>query len=476
MIRSLRLRFFLITWPLIVVAVAGVAFAFDRWTQLQLTTQRLEGPDPARARILQPADNLARAWSEGVTSDSGFAAAIRELAQRDSAILVVVDPRGVILASSDPGIRLAEPTGSLPRSGPVEFRRTITRGQVVTEEMVAVTGRPILDRSGTVRAALFVLPSSERPPLPGAARLRADARRTVWIVVVVASAVAAVLAILLAGPLVGQVTRLAQAASRVRGGDFAARVSGGGPDELGRMESAFNEMAATLQRAEIHKRNLVHDVAHELRTPLTNVIGILEAIEDGLRQPDDATLATLRTEAGLLTALVNDLQDLSLAESGQLGFEVTAVDLVTEAAAAIESIRSSAGAVILEAPHQAPVFASADRRRLGQVLRNLLRNAVTHTPAGGRVTIAVREAGREAGLLVSDTGTGIPAAHLDLIWERFHRVDPARDRAGGGRGLGLAIVKQFVEGMGGRVAVSSLEGRGSTFEVWLPRAGKGLPK
>jgi two-component system sensor histidine kinase BaeS len=339
---------------------------------------------------------------------------------------------------------------------------------VVAKELMRVTGRPVRNAAGQLRAMAYVLPREPEVEAP-ATDLRADARRTLWISVALASAVAAALALLLARPLVGQVSRLAAAAERVRAGDLGARVLVRSADELGRMEHAFNAMAAALQQAEAHKRNLVHDVAHELRTPLTNIVGILEAIEDGLRVPDPATCATLRAEAGLLAGLVHDLQELSLAESGQLAFDVVAVDVCAVAQQTVDAMRGAA-ACALQGPERDPVFARADPLRLRQVLRNLLQNAITHTPPSGSVRVEVEARAGEVGILVQDTGRGIPAEHLQLVWERFHRVDASRNRAAGGRGLGLAIVKQLVERMGGRVAVTSVESQGSTFEVWLPRA------
>jgi signal transduction histidine kinase len=471
--RSLRLRFFLITWPLIVVAVAGVALAFARWTDVRLTSLQLEGPPPTHPSLVRGLDSLTRAWAGGATSTARLSVQLSAVAARDSVGILLLGDRGEVVARTDPQLELAAPMDSLPRDGLVSFVRTSRRGAVVARDELRVSGRPVMDAAGATRGMLFVLPPAREaaggePAGAIAATLRAEARRTLWGAFLVASALAAALALLLAGPLVGQVGRLATAAARVRGGDFAARVATGGTDELGRLEHAFNEMAATLERAERHKRNLVHDVAHELRTPLTNVVGVVEALEDGLRVPDAPTLALLRSEAGLLTALVNDLQDLSLAESGQLGFERAEVDVVAEAESAIATLRDTAGSVALEGPGRGPLPALADARRLRQVLRNLLRNALAHTPPGGRVQVLAEARGREVRIVVRDTGRGIPAAHLPLVWERFHRVDPARDRAGGGRGLGLAIVKQFVEGMGGRVAASSVEGEGSTFEVWLP--------
>jgi signal transduction histidine kinase len=119
-------------------------------------------------------------------------------------------------------------------------------------------------------------------------------------------------------------------------------------------------------------------------------------------------------------------------------------------------------------PGLGPVL--ADRERVGQVLRNLVTNALQHTPAGGRVTVAARPAGGAVAFAVADTGEGIPAEHLPLVFERFHRVDPSRARATGGAGLGLAIVRRLVEAHGGTVAVESEPGRGATFTFTLPLA------
>jgi two-component system sensor histidine kinase BaeS len=170
----------------------------------------------------------------------------------------------------------------------------------------------------------------------------------------------------------------------------------------------------------------------------------------------------------LLASIVDDLRDIGLAEAGQLPLETRRVDLVASAREAVDAMRGAQCQAMIEGPSGTPVFAIADARRLQQVLRNLLHNAITHTDAGDSIIVSVRCEGGEAGVIVTDTGRGIPPAHLSLVWERFHRVDDSRDRASGGRGLGLAIVRQFVEAMRGRVAVASVEGKGSSFEVWLP--------
>lgn len=464
--RSLRLRFFLIMWPLVVVAVAGVAIAFARWTSVQLTTTTLGHADPSRLALWRHADSLAALWGRGTLTNETLSAELDRIAG-DSLDFVVVDGTGVIVARTDEGISLQRPVEEFSPRRPVEFVRRENAGGRIGEEIVAVTGRPVSRVAGTVSGAMFLLPRASVDPAEDVARLRADARRTLWLAVAIASIVAALMAVVLARPLVRQIRTLSAAATRIQNGDLTARVAGTSPDEIGTLTDAFNDMAVTLERAEAHKRNLMHDVAHELRTPLTNIVGTLEAIEDKLRPVDAATLATLRTEAGLLSALVNDLQDIGLAESGQLVFDIASIDVNAEVRDAVDAMRHMQRGVIVEAVVSTPVHALADARRLQQVLRNLLRNAIAHTPDGGRVSVHSRVDGNEVCIAVSDTGCGIPAAQLPLVWERFHRVDPSRSRDRGGRGLGLAIVKQFVEGMGGRVSATSVEGKGSTFEVRL---------
>ena len=296
--------------------------------------------------------------------------------------------------------------------------------------------------------------------------------------------IAALATLLLARPVVGRAGRLAGAARQIREGDLSARVPASHGDELGDVEAAFNEMAETLQSTEELKRRLVSDAAHELRTPLTNLVGTLEAVEDGLRDPDAATMTSLREEVALLERLVEDLQEIAVADAGALELDLREVDLFAVAAGAIEAIRSSADAADVRIHLQgdgvpanfvknddaASFVVLADPRRLAQIFRNLLRNAVTHSPAGGEIRVRIASRGQNLDVAVQDEGPGIPAKHLDLIWERFYRVEDARDRTSGGMGLGLAIVKRFVEAQGGRVWAESRPGEGATFHFTLPAA------
>jgi signal transduction histidine kinase len=203
---------------------------------------------------------------------------------------------------------------------------------------------------------------------------------------------------------------------------------------------------------------------------LTNLRCQIEAIQDGLQAPDAAALRSLQEEALLLARLVDDLQDLALAEAGQLSLRRTPVPVAEAVDSALAAIRPLAAErdIALRTETAAAGRVDADRERLAQILRNLLANAVTHTPAGGTIRVLATPNGGRVSIEVSDTGPGIPPEHLPHVFERLYRGDPSRARATGGAGLGLAIVKQLVEAHGGRVSAKSDPGRGARFTFTLP--------
>ncbi|MBK9231396.1 MAG: ATP-binding protein [Anaerolineae bacterium] len=209
------------------------------------------------------------------------------------------------------------------------------------------------------------------------------------------------------------------------------------------------------------------------RTPLTNIRGYIEALQDGVADPSPIVLDSIHEEAMLLNRLVEDLQELALVEAGQLKLVCQAVapdDLILRA---VTSVQPAAVAkqikIAADLPETLPPV-YADRERIGQVLHNLLDNAITHTTAQGEVTVSARVSGPEIEIDVRDTGAGIAYQDLPNVFERFYRADRSRARDTGGFGLGLAIVKQLVEAHGGRVWVRSTVGVGSTFLFTLPIA------
>jgi two-component system, OmpR family, sensor histidine kinase BaeS len=265
---------------------------------------------------------------------------------------------------------------------------------------------------------------------------------------------------------------LTTACRRLGAGDLSERVPVAGSDDLAELAYSFNRMADSLQRGEERQRRLVADVAHEMRTPLANLRGYLEALKDGVIAPDPELFASLHEEAVLQQRIVDDLQDLALAEAGALAYHRTRVDLaelLETCRTAHLALAESAGVrLVLEAPE--PVYVDADPDRLRQVLGNLVTNALRATSSGGTITLSVADSSSRASVRVADTGTGIPASDLPYIFDRFWRADSARGRRTGGGGLGLAIAQQIVADHRGTIAVDSTVGTGTTFTLTLPLA------
>jgi signal transduction histidine kinase len=303
--------------------------------------------------------------------------------------------------------------------------------------------------------------------------------RSLWLAIGAAGGVALFLTLLLSKSILGPIGALTFAARRMEKGDLNSRVDVRSEDELGELASAFNAMADGLKRLEQLRRNMVTDVAHELRTPLSNVRGYLEAIKDGMIEPTPKVVASLHEEAMLLNRMVDDLQELALAEAGQLKLmrqNVSISDVVEKVVHLVQPKTSEKdlGIQIYLPEDLPPVYADAER--LGQILRNLLNNAITNTPAGGEILISARETDSQVEVCVEDTGNGIAPEHLPYIFERFYRADKSRTRLTGGAGLGLAIVKQLVEAHGGAISITSQVGEGTAVTFTTPGGEKPVPE
>ncbi len=288
------------------------------------------------------------------------------------------------------------------------------------------------------------------------------------------SAVAGGLAALVVGLVIArQVTRpvtdLTRAAERIASGDLEQQVPVRSDDELGQMTQAFNRMAGEIATQHMLRRRLVDDLAHELNTPLSLMQLEIQAMEDGLQPPDEAA-SQLRRELVELHALVADLSYLADADSTpSLNLsKVDINDLVEEIAMRFTAQAEACEVALHVRLCEAPLTLLLDQVRIGQALTNLLHNALRHTRAGGQIEVTAMCKEGTAGIVVRDTGEGIPPEDLPHIWERFYRSDRSRSRDTGGRGLGLSIVRQAVEMHGGRVWVRSAPGEGSAFGLALP--------
>ncbi len=287
----------------------------------------------------------------------------------------------------------------------------------------------------------------------------------------VAIAIAFLLTFVLSRHILAPVKALISATRHFGKGDFSRRVEPEDKGELGELAQSFNAMATDLERTERLRRNMVADVAHELRTPLSNLKGYLEAISDGVIEPDQKTIRSLHEEASTLSRLVDDLQELSLADAGEIKLEKQPVDiiaLIKDTTAGMQAKADTRGIILsTDLPENLPTV-NIDAHRVKQVLSNLLENAVAHTDKGGRIAISAGQREKQIEVSVSDTGEGIPAKDLPLIFERFYRVDRSRTRKTGGSGLGLTIAKRLVEAHGGTIDVQSEPGKGSTFTFTIP--------
>ena len=303
---------------------------------------------------------------------------------------------------------------------------------------------------------------------------------------IISMAVALLTSVLMALMVTGYFTRRVQrstthvshAASRIAEGQFGARVPspGLGP-EFDQLAETINDLAERLGDVEGTRRRILADLAHEMRTPLATIEAHLEALEDGVRTLDEPTLAALHGGTQRLHRLAQDISAVSRAEEGQLDSRPVRTNphelLLSAAAAARDAYDSGQVRLAVEAAGAVPDV-NVDPERRGQVLANLLENALRHTPPGGSVRLSAgRPDNHWVELDVTDSGEGIAAEHLPHVFERFYRADPARRRrpGGSGSGIGLTISRALVEAHGGGLTADSAgPGHGATFRIRLPAA------
>jgi signal transduction histidine kinase len=383
---------------------------------------------------------------------------------------------------------------ALEQAGPLAGQRIIVtdaKGIVVGDSQRQL-GRPNIyhvpeghsfpiEIGGQRVGSLTVVPSEDRTIIrePPVGRFASAVNRSLFWAGLTAVGGGILLIVFLSRRILAPVQALTAAAQQLGRGDLTQRVSTTGPGEIGQLARTFNNMAKNLETAEEQRRSLVADVAHELRTPLSNIQGYLEAVKDGLLQPDDQTLDTIYQQVIQVVQLVEDLRLLALTESGMLRLNVEpghVEDLLRQGVDAFRPRAEAKGVnLVLRLPPESPEV-QMDQTRISQVVANLLDNAIFHTPRGGLVTVSAEAKDSSIRVIVADTGSGIPPEAIPWLFERFYRVDPSRTRATGGTGLGLTIAKQLVEAHGGSIGVESAAGSGNRFFFDLPLNHKNIPR
>ncbi len=371
------------------------------------------------------------------------------------------------------------------RGGPsrmIDFRIADARGQIVADTNGPPRGnasRAQLDNSIPVKVdgdvVGYLVPAPVGPPnwpLDAAqAAFLSRIRRTLWIATLAALGVALVIGGVLFRSITAPLRKLTTATESVAEGDLSARAPVRGQDEVAQLAAAFNQMAESLDRMEEARRNQTADIAHELRTPLTVIQGTLEAMLDGVYPTDQENLRAALAQTRTLSRLIEDLRILALADAGRLNLHKTTLDTAFFLQKTVEGHRLQAQEkgirLTLEAPPALPSVL-ADRDRLSQVMGNLLSNAFQYTPAGGRVTVQAQEKDHAVVVSVIDDGPGVAPEHLDRIFKRFWRADPARQRKTGGSGLGLSIARYIGEAHGGHIWAEETPGGGLTVVFSLP--------
>ena len=505
MFHSLRFRL-LVVLILIVVAAVGIMAFFSTLVTTRMFARYQEHGGMIRHRRFEVL--LAEHYAQN-ESWASVQSEVERMGQITGERVILADEEGKIVADS---------AGELI-------------GQPVGQDWAALPPLPIIYHGAKVGILYADLPGWGAGPEREV--FLAPVNRTLLLIAVVAGLGAVLLIVGLSRRILAPVEALTAAVRRMEAGDLSQRVEITSQDEIGELARAFNSMADGLVRLEELRRNMVTDVAHELRTPLSNIRGYLEALQDGVVEPDRHIIDSLYEEAMLLNRLVNDLQELSLAEAGQLKLECRPVALADVVNRAVEAVRARAEdkgiELQVDLPEDLPLV-DIDPQRIGQVLRNLLDNALTHTPPGGEIAIAasvhpslkgrgrgrvglrqtrgfatdpgdtqfatstptptlpLRGGGGErilaldqnrwVAVSVRDAGSGIAAEDLPHVFERFYRSDKSRSRDTGGAGLGLAIARQLVQAHGGQIEVESRGEpswssitEGTRFTFTLPVAG-----
>ena len=441
-------------------AIAGltvVTYLVFTWSFERGFVQYVNRADEARLELMTErlADTYAR--------EGGWAALVRDGTRW---LAMSRDALG-LPSSAEPGERRELPLTIDPRLLLFDADRAVLIGRPETAAQAVL--KPIVS-GGRVVGHLGYVPRLER--LQALERVFLRRQHQAFAAVALGMVLAAlVLAAGLAYWLSRRVRALVHTTNALIRGDYTARVTPHGQDELAQLARDFNTLAATLAAAQAARRAWIADIAHELRTPLSVLRGEIESLQDGVRPLNQDNVASLAYETARLTRLVEDLHTLSLSDLGALTYYREPVDLADALRDAVSIRRREAEerGLALALDLEDDTLVLADETRLAQVFANLMQNSLRYTDAPGTISIAVKRDGDRAVVEWHDSAPGVPAEDVPRLTERLYRVEGSRNRASGGSGLGLAIARAIVEGHGGSLTASASPLGGLAIRLVFPR-------
>jgi signal transduction histidine kinase len=447
--------------------LAAVGFFMRATVRREFQRFLLRQDEAANAKALARLQGCFR--TEG--SWRGCADTLARVLDEDGRRTIVVGPEDEVLVRYPDALRewAIEPE----RDGGLKLSRA--RGSSAEAMYLRGPTGYIHGSASRVSGRVYLLPSrgpeGELEPAPERPRGFAGSVDR-WLLAGLAVALLAALALTasLVRRVLAPVETLTAGVRALADGRLDARVPAARSDEVGELARSFNAMAEALERNEEVRRDLVSDVAHELRTPLAGARAAIEAAQDGLVPADAAFLASLQEDVGALARLVDDLQQLSLAQAGALRIERSDVALADVVGRVVDAVRPDAArrGLTLRTNVPADLLARADTDRLQQIVRNLVTNALAH--ARTAILLSAADADGAVALRVADDGEGVPPEAAARVFDRFFRADASRSRTTGGTGLGLAIARQLAGLMGGTLELENRPGTGATFVLTLPRA------
>lgn len=340
----------------------------------------------------------------------------------------------------------------------------------VKEDGSNVATAPIMVNGEKVGTVLVRVPGSETLLTKFDEDFRDKSYSAMIFAAVIALIIAMIVGAIFSRAIVTPIKKITNAAKALKEGDYSARTGLSGSDEIARLGNMFDLMADSVEANRKLERRLVTDVAHELRTPLMAIQSTVEAMIDGVFEPDEERLETLNSEVQRLSRLVDALLKLSRLESRTKPIERKKVDLTEMLSAVVQTHQAyihDAG-LSLEFEYDPHVYVFGDADLLRQATANLISNAVRYTPEGGTITVKAHKGDLMGQIVVQDTGIGLTPEEAKMVFQRFWRADSGRARATGGLGIGLSVVKEIVDQHSGWVRVEGHPNEGACFTIYIP--------